>query len=39
VLEELLDKKRTDYDIGQQATAADEVIEKVKKEHSRFWEF
>jgi acetoin utilization deacetylase AcuC-like enzyme len=39
VLEELLDKKRSEYDTAGEATAADDVIEQVKKEHSRYWEF
>ncbi len=39
MLEELLDKKRSEFDTAGEATAADDVIEQVKKEHSRYWEF
>ncbi|MCA9809615.1 MAG: histone deacetylase [Thermodesulfobacteriota bacterium] len=39
VLEELLDKKRSEFDTAGEATAADDIIEQVKKEHSRYWEF
>ena len=39
VLDELLEKKRTDYGSLEEKTNADQVIENVKKIHSQFWKF
>lgn len=39
MLEELLDKKCSDYSIGNAATQADELIENTKKIYSDYWTF
>ena len=39
MLEEMLDKKRTNYDIGDAETNADKLIEDVKKVYSEYWKF
>ena len=39
MLEELLDKKRSDYSIGDAETKADQVIEDTKKILSNYWKF
>ena len=39
VIEELLDKKRSDYDIGNNETKADSLIDRIKKIQSDYWEF
>ena len=39
MLEELLDKKHTDYDIGDSETQAVELIKNTKKIHSDYWDF
>jgi acetoin utilization deacetylase AcuC-like enzyme len=39
VIEELLDKERTEYETGEVATPADSIIDKVKKELSEYWKF
>jgi hypothetical protein len=39
MLEELLDKKRSDYSIGNAATKADEVIKNAKRIFSDYWAF
>jgi acetoin utilization deacetylase AcuC-like enzyme len=39
MLEELLDKKRSDYDIGDTKTKADDLIENIKKVYSDYWDF
>ncbi len=39
VIEELLGKKTTTYDIGIESTLADGVIDNVKKEYAQYWEF
>jgi len=39
MLEELLDKKRSEYDIGDAETKADDSIENIKKVHSDYWDF
>lgn len=39
MLEELLDKKRSDYNIGDSETKADNLIENIKKIYSDYWKF
>ncbi|MEX0999309.1 MAG: histone deacetylase [Thermodesulfobacteriota bacterium] len=39
MLEELLDKKRSEYDIGDAETKADDLIENIKKVYSDYWDF
>ena len=39
MLEEMLDKKQTSYDIGNSETKVDELIEKTKKVYSDYWKF
>lgn len=39
MLEELLDKRRSDYSIGNAATKADEVIKNAKRIFSDYWAF
>ncbi len=39
VIEELLDKKRSDYDVSAETTQADLIVDKLKKEFSEYWEF
>ncbi len=39
MLEELLDKKRSEYDIGDAETKADDLIENIKKIYSDYWDF
>jgi len=39
MLEELLDKKRSDYSIGDTATKADEVIDNTKRIFADYWTF
>lgn len=39
VMEELLEKKRTDYGSLEEKTKADQIIENVKKIQSQFWKF
>ncbi len=39
MIEELLDKKRSSYDIGEADTAADALIEDIKKIYSEYWKF
>lgn len=39
MLEELMDKKRTSYDIGDTETKADKAIENTKKTLSEYWKF
>ncbi len=39
MIKELLDKKRTSYDIGSASTAADSLIEDIKKIYSEYWKF
>ena len=38
MLEELLDKKRSEYDIGDAETKADDLIENIKKIYSDYWD-
>lgn len=39
VIEELLDKKRTEYDIGDSKTEVYNLIDNIKKVYSDYWEF
>lgn len=39
MLEELLDKKRSEYDIGDIKTKADDLINSTKKIYSDYWDF
>jgi acetoin utilization deacetylase AcuC-like enzyme len=39
VIEELLEKKKTDYVNVEEDTKADNIIESVRKVHGRFWNF
>jgi len=39
MLEELLDKKRSEYDIGNVETKADKLIENIKNIFSDYWDF
>ena len=39
VIEELLDKKTSNYSIVEDITQADSIIENVKKEYSKYWDF
>jgi len=39
MLEELLDKKHSEYDIGDIETKADKLIENIKKVYSDYWDF
>ncbi len=39
VIEELLDKERTDYNIGDSETKVDALIENIKRIHSDYWKF
>ena len=39
VIEELLDKKRSDYTSPEGPTEADLILDRVKKDYSSYWEF
>ena len=39
VLEELLDKKKSDYSVIEDTLEVDSIIENVKKEYSDYWDF
>jgi len=39
VIEELLDKKKTEYKLGVSETKVDSLIENIKKIYSDYWEF
>jgi len=39
MLEELLDKKHSDYNIGDSQTKADDLIKNIKKVYSDYWKF
>jgi len=39
VIEELLDKKRAKYDLGDSETKVDDLIENIKKVYSDYWDF
>lgn len=39
VVEELLDKKKSDYSVLEDTAQVDSIIENVKKEYSKYWDF
>ena len=39
VVEELLDKKKSDYNVLEDTPQVDSIIENVKKEYSAYWDF